>query len=242
MREQERHQLSASIRGVVEDHRGRYGAPRIYRVLCKRDGYTGSLNRIQTPMRAMRLCAAAGKKYKVTTDSAHSLPIAPNLPGQDFSCDAGAEFTSHAKAPDRVRLSDITYLWIHEGWRYVCAVLDLFTRRIVSWAMVGVARRADHAAIDERHRQLLRQCADGELLALAESGGNPWAGRCQTGRPAALRIRLHQALVQHHAHALKLGLSITGSVRRPSGCSYDRNRQRRSSGNIVQRQPIRSDE
>ena len=70
MREQERHQLSVSIRRVFEDHCGRYSAPRIYRVLCERDGYTGSLNRIQTPMRAMRLCATAGKKYKVDRFSA----------------------------------------------------------------------------------------------------------------------------------------------------------------------------
>ena len=100
MREQERHQLSASIGRVLEDNCSRYGAPRIYRVLCERDGYTGSLNSIQTPMRAMRLCATAGKKYKVTTDSAHSLSIALNLPGQDFSCDASAESTSPANAPE----------------------------------------------------------------------------------------------------------------------------------------------
>ena len=100
MREQEPHQLSASIRRVFEDHSSRYGAPRIYRVLCEHDGYTGGLNRIQTLMRAMGLCAKTGKKYKVTTDSTNSLPIAPTLPGQDFSCDAGAESTSPANAPE----------------------------------------------------------------------------------------------------------------------------------------------
>lgn len=86
-------------------------------------------------MRAMRLVAKAGRKFKVTTDSGHSLPIAPNLLEQDFSCDTHAESTSHAKAPGQVWLSDITYLWTREGWLYVCAVLDRFTRRIVGWAM-----------------------------------------------------------------------------------------------------------
>lgn len=136
-RELERKRLSAEIRKVFDAHRGRYGAPRIYRVLCEQDGYTGSLNRIQTLMRGMGLRAKAGKKYKVTTDSAHSLPIAPNLLGQDFSCDPSPGSTSHAKAPDQVWLSDITYLWTGEGWLYVCAVLDLFTRRIVGWAMAA---------------------------------------------------------------------------------------------------------
>ena len=134
-REGERDRLSTAIRKVFDAHRSRYGAPRIYRVMCEREGYTGSLNRIQTLMRAMRLRAKAGKKYKATTDSTHSLPVAANLLGQDFSCDARAESTSHAKAPDRVWLSDLTYLWTREGWLYVCAVLDLYTRRIVGWAI-----------------------------------------------------------------------------------------------------------
>ena len=134
-REQERDRLSKDIRKVFDAHRGRYGAPRIYRVLCEQDGYSGSLNRIQTLMRGMGIRAKAGKKFKVTTDSAHALPIAPNLLGQDFSCDASPASTSHAKAPDQVWLSDITYIWTREGWLYVCAVLDLFTRRIVGWAI-----------------------------------------------------------------------------------------------------------
>ncbi len=134
-RAQERDSLSAAIRRVYDAHRGRYGAPRIYRVLREQDGYTGSLNRIQTLMRALKLRAKAGRKYKATTDSGHSLPVAANLLGQDFSCDTRPESTSHAKAPDQVWLSDITYLWTREGWLYVCAVLDLFTRKIVGWAI-----------------------------------------------------------------------------------------------------------
>ena len=136
-RAQARDSLSTAIRRVYDAHRGRYGAPRIYRVLCEHNGYTGSLNRIQTLMRALKLRAKAGRKYKATTDSGHSLPVAANLLGQNFSCDTGLESTSHAKAPDQVWLSDITYLWTREGWLYVCAVLDLFTRKIVGWAIAG---------------------------------------------------------------------------------------------------------
>ena len=137
LREQERNRLSADIRQAFDANRGRYGAPRIYRAMCERHGYTGSLNRIQTLMRAMGIKAKAGRKFKVTTDSVHQLPIAPNLLGQNFSCDPRAESPSHAKAPDQVWLSDITYLWTREGWLYVCAVLDLFTRKIVGWAMAA---------------------------------------------------------------------------------------------------------
>ena len=136
-RARERDSLSTAIRRVYDAHRGRYGAPRIYRVLCEHHSYTGSLNRIQTLMRALKLRAKAGRKYKATTDSGHSLPVAANLLGQDFSCDTGPGSTSHAKAPDQVWLSDITYLWTRQGWLYVCAVLDLFTRKIVGWAIAG---------------------------------------------------------------------------------------------------------
>jgi len=134
-RAQERDCLSATLRKVFDAHRGRYGAPRICRVLRECHGYRGSLNRIQKLMRALGLRAKAGRKYKATTDSGHSLPVAPNLLGQDFSCDTNVGSTSHAKAPNQVWLSDITYLWTREGWLYVCAVLDLFTRRIVGWAI-----------------------------------------------------------------------------------------------------------
>ena len=137
LRQCERERLRADITRVFEAHRGRYGAPRIYRVLCAQHGYSGSLNRIQVLMCSMGLRAKAGRKYKATTDSAHALPVAPNLLGQDFSCDTGPESTSHAKAPDQVWLSDITYLWTTEGWLYVCCVLDLFTRRIVGWSMAA---------------------------------------------------------------------------------------------------------
>ena len=159
-RAQERDRLCGIIRKVFDAHRGRYGAPRIYRAMCEHHGYSGSLNRIQTLMRAMKLRAKAGRKYKATTDSGHALPIAPNLLGQDFSCDTGAESTSHAKAPNQVWLSDITYLWTREGWLYVCAVLDLFTRRIVGWAI------ADHMT-----RQLVL-----DALQMANAARKPGAG------------------------------------------------------------------
>ena len=86
MREQERERLRVDIRKVFDANRGRYGAPRIYQVMCEQHGYTGSRNRLQALMRAMGLRAKAGRKFKVTTDSVHQHPIAPNLLEQNFSC------------------------------------------------------------------------------------------------------------------------------------------------------------
>ena len=108
----ERDALADLVKGVFTAFKGKYGAPRLFRELCKHHGYTGSFTRVQKLMRTLGLKAKAGRKYKATTDSKHSLPTvtrAPNLLAQDFK--------STATAPDQVWLSDITYLWTKEGWR-----------------------------------------------------------------------------------------------------------------------------
>jgi len=65
------------------------------------------------------------KKFKVTTDSKHSLPVAPNVLARNFK----------VSVPDRVWVSDITYVWSSEGWLYLAVILDLFHRKIVGWSM-----------------------------------------------------------------------------------------------------------
>jgi transposase InsO family protein len=79
-------------------------------------------------MRGMGLSARRRRRFRRTTDSAHAFPVAPNLLGRDFE----------AAAPDRVWLADLTYIRTAEGWLYLAVVLDLFSRRVVGWAM------ADH--------------------------------------------------------------------------------------------------
>lgn len=137
IREQAHDALCEQIRHAFEANSGRYGAPRICKAMREQHGYTGSLNRIQKLMRSKGLVAKAGRKFKLTTDSDHKLPIAPNLLGQNFSCDPSPASAAHAKAPDQVWLSDITYIWTREGWLYVCAVLDLYTRKIVGLSMAS---------------------------------------------------------------------------------------------------------
>jgi transposase InsO family protein len=65
------------------------------------------------------------KKYKATTDSKHSLPVAPNLLNRQFQ----------AKEPNRVWCSDITYIWTGGGWLYLAVIIDLFSRQVVGWSM-----------------------------------------------------------------------------------------------------------
>ena len=82
-------------------------------------------NRVARRMRVLGLKAVQAKKLKVTTDSNHSMPVAPDLIEQDFS----------AAAPNQKWTSDITYIWTDEGWMYLAVVMDLYSRAIVGWSM-----------------------------------------------------------------------------------------------------------
>jgi putative transposase len=81
--------------------------------------------RVQRLMQLHGIKARSKRKYKATTDSNHSLPVAENLLQRDFS----------PTAPDRVWSSDITYIATDEGWLYLAVVIDLFSRQVVGWSM-----------------------------------------------------------------------------------------------------------
>ena len=117
-------QLTADVHRVYAEHKSRAGAPRIVKQL-RDEGQTVGKHRVARVMRTEGLRAKAARKYKATTNSNHSLPVAPNLLQQDFT----------ATAPNRKWVSDITYLWTDEGWLYLAVVLDLYSRRVVGWAM-----------------------------------------------------------------------------------------------------------
>jgi transposase InsO family protein len=116
--------LKIHIRDAYRRSGKRYGCPRIRRALRKR-GHRVSKKRVARLMRSEGLAARPKKRFRVTTDSDHEHPVAPNLLERDFS----------AKAPDRVWVGDITYVWTREGWMYLAVLIDVFSRRIVGWAM-----------------------------------------------------------------------------------------------------------
>jgi len=124
--------LVDDIRRVHRDTRGRYGSPRIH-VELKAQGRGASRGRIERLMRRHGIRAIMARPRRVrTTDSRHDLPIAPNLLDRNFI----------ATAPNQIWLADITYIETDQGWLYLAAVMDLYSRRIVGWAM------ADHLRAD----------------------------------------------------------------------------------------------
>jgi len=117
-------QLLPLIRQAYLKSRRNYGSPRVTDELHDQ-GYRYNEKRVARLMRLHGIRPKTVKKFKATTDSKHNLPVAPNLLGRNFTTDG----------PNRVWLADITYIPTTEGWLYLAGVLDLYTRRVVGYAM-----------------------------------------------------------------------------------------------------------
>ena len=117
-------QMLTLIQAIHAEFKGAYGSPRMVRELRAR-GYPASKERVERLMQENGIKAKHKRRFKVTTDSKHNLPIAPNLLERNFS----------PSAPNQVWASDITYLWTDEGWLYLAIVLDLFNREVIGWSL-----------------------------------------------------------------------------------------------------------
>jgi transposase InsO family protein len=117
--------LLGHIRRIHWDSHKRYGSPRVHAVL-RAEGKNVSRRRVEKLMRLNDLQAISKRRVRIsTTDSRHNLPIVPNVLDRNFG----------ALAPNQKWLADITYIFTAEGWLYLAAVLDLYSRKIVGWAM-----------------------------------------------------------------------------------------------------------
>jgi transposase InsO family protein len=117
--------LSRQIDQIHARSRQTYGAPRIEQELRKKGHHHGR-NRVARLMKEQGLCGRQKGRYRVqTTDSNHDEPIAPNRLAE----------APKATAPNQLWVADITCIQTKEGWLYLAAILDLYSRRIVGWAM-----------------------------------------------------------------------------------------------------------
>ena len=124
-RAQENARLSKQIVQIHKDSRKTYGSPRVQQELIKA-GLTPGRNRIARLMRQEGLSGRAKGRFRVrTTDSNHDQPIAPNRLAK----------LADPSAPNQIWVADITYIPTEEGWLYLAGVMDLYSRRIVGWAM-----------------------------------------------------------------------------------------------------------
>ena len=124
-RAQENAALRHDLQEIHGQSRQTYGSPRIVRELRKKGKHHGR-NRIARLMKEAGLCGRQKGRYRVqTTDSNHDEPIAPNRLAE----------APKPTAPNQIWVQDITYIETNEGWLYLAAILDLYSRKIVGWAM-----------------------------------------------------------------------------------------------------------
>ena len=129
-RKKENKRLEVEIKAVHEAARQTYGSPRIQAELAAK-GIFCSRGRVARLMKEQGIRAKQKRKFRVTTDSKHSLPVAPNRIDRRFE----------AQRPNQAWLADITYIPTREGWLYLAAVLDLHSRKIVGWSMSNRMKR-----------------------------------------------------------------------------------------------------
>jgi transposase InsO family protein len=150
--------LAQEIDQIHTRSRKTYGAPRIERELRKK-GRCHGRSRVARLMKEKGLCARQKGRYRVqTTDSNHDEPIAPNR----------LAAAPKATAPNQLWVADITYIETKEGWLYLAAILDLYSRKIVGWAM---SERIDTALVLNALAMALRhRCPPAKLLFHTDRG------------------------------------------------------------------------
>ena len=116
--------LLRAIEDVHRSSRKNYGSPRIYRQL-KGMGHAVGKTKVERVMKKHGIRAKTKRKFRVTTDSKHKLPVAPNLLARNFS----------PAKPNQTWAGDITYVWTREGWLFLAVIVDLFSRQIVGWSL-----------------------------------------------------------------------------------------------------------
>lgn len=185
--------LTDEIREVFRRTRRRYGSPRIHAELADQGRRHGE-KRVARLMQAAGLRAKARRACRGTTDSAHTLPVAPNVLGRKFAVTTEPE--PQEPPPRReVWAADITYLPTREGWLYLAVVLALRSRQVIGWAM--------QHTIDARLTETALRMA------------------LRTRRPAAGGLHHSDRGSQYAAHRYQALLAANGmqcSMSRPGNC------------------------
>ena len=155
--EQHNEKLVAAIHAIHDEVKGRYGSPRMTAELIAR-GHDCSENTVAKLMQIHGIRAKSPRRFVRTTDSRHGLPVAENILDRDFD----------PKAPNTVWSADITYIPTAEGWLYLAVVEDLFSRRIVGWAMD--ATMTSRLVVDALEMAIRRRLPAEGLLAHSDRG------------------------------------------------------------------------
>ncbi len=116
--------LRRRMKELFTASRGSLGS-RMMKQNLRQEGFEIGRDKTRRLMKSLKLKVKQKRKYKVTTDSNHTLPVADNVLNRDFS----------PAAPNQAWGSDITYLWTQQGWIYLAVIIDLYSRRVVGWSI-----------------------------------------------------------------------------------------------------------
>jgi transposase InsO family protein len=153
--------LAAQVAAVHSRSRKTYGSPRVHAELRAKGVRVGK-KRVERLMRENGLEARRKRRFRKTTDSRHPHPIAPNVVARNFE----------AEAPNKTWVTDVTAIWTLEGWLYLAAILDLFSRRVVAWA---VSTTNDASLALQALQKGLRTRRPGAGLVHHSDRGSPYA-------------------------------------------------------------------
>jgi transposase InsO family protein len=195
--------LAVEVAAVHTESRHIYGSPRIHRAL-RAQGRGVSRKRVARVMREQGLRGRVRRRFVRTTDSSHAFPIAPNRVNQTFD----------VAAPNTLWAGDITYVATREGWLYLAVLLDLYSRRVIGYAMsdqltrplvltalrAALARRPDHAGLTHHSDRGCQYASHEYRAVLAEAGvlssmsraGNCWDNAVVESFFATLKTELPQ--------------------------------------------------
>lgn len=165
--------IRTAIRRIHAKQRGWCGYRRMTGLLSD-EGFQLSPGRTRRLMKAEKVTNKRPKRYKVTTDSRHDDPVAPNILNRNFTTDA----------PNKAWVGDITYIWTLEGWLYLAVIIDLYSRKVVGWSMSSSLGR--------------KLCLDALTMAVEER--RPAAGLIHhTDRGCQYTSKDYQDALENHA-------------------------------------------
>jgi transposase InsO family protein len=153
--------LAVDIAATHQASRGTYGSPRVHSDLRARGVRVGK-KRVERIMKEKGIAAKRKRRFRRTTDSNHADPIAPNIVERCFE----------VELPNKVWVTDVTYVWTLEGWLYLAAILDLYSRRVVGWA---ASDANDRELALEALRRALKNRPAGPGLVHHSDRGSPYA-------------------------------------------------------------------
>lgn len=153
--------LQVKIQNIFFENHRIYGARKI-RFLLRDSGISVSRRRVRRLMEKAGLVPVAYRRYRSTTNSRHGYPVFPNLLSGDFT----------ASAANRVWVTDMTFIPTDEGWLYLCTILDIYSRRVVGWA---VSSRIDRKLAIQALEQAVTQRNPQRGWILHSDRGSPYA-------------------------------------------------------------------